>query len=384
VHNPGDVIIQKFMLGGSGGSIDISRRLNCFSVFEDVLKPYITIEVEVEDNGDVLNHNVGLDGNNTLSISFSQPGQTPYVGEFVVTSIERGRSLENLRTAVYTMAGHSPHMTRFPRVQRAYRDKTATGIVEDLVNTYLTPQKPLVVADQSKGILGNKHMPYNINGIPIHKAIRSVLSRAASSKNLSSLYTIFENRDSIVVDTMEGLLEKAQSPTFTYYQRPLGQNFLRDQMLQNFIIISMKEHSRVDMTARTQDENVKAQPYDTFSGKMEPKDHGQKNAVGTFLNMAYNILRPPTQAATVMPERKKKASDLDAQSLTIHVALNTEITVGEGFRVDTLAPAGDTSTPVPDKIAGNLLATEIRHTVDLRRKMQGTSTIKGIKGEAPV
>lgn len=383
--NPGDVQVQRCMLTGSGGSVDISLRLKTVSVYENILKPYVAIDLEILDSGDILNHNVGLDGNNTLDISFSQPGQEPYTGMFTLTSVEKAKNAQNLRTTQYNLSGYSRHMTKFPRIQKAYRDKTATSIVSDLIENFLSPDKPLVIGDPSKGVLGNQHMPYNINGVQVHKAIRSTLGRAVSAKNIASLYTFFEDHKNMVVDTMDNLLERAKSsPVATYIQRPMGTNWPADMVLQNFIILGMREEARVDLTTQVQHENQKVQPFDVFGLKFDPKDIGDKKKVSTYLNLAYNVLRPPTQLAKAMPERAKRAGEFDTQALTIHVALNPGVTVGKGFAVETLAPAGDTDTAVRDKVSGVLLATEVRHTLDLtRNRMQGTTTIRGTKGETP-
>lgn len=380
--NPGDVEIQKCMLSGQGGSVDISRRVQTLSVFENILKPYTGIQVHIKDVTDILNHNVGLDGNNTLEVSFSQPGQEPYTGTFSVTTAEKGKSAGNLRVATYDLVGYSKHMTKHPKVQKAYRDKTATSIAQDLINTFLSPDKPLKIGDPSRGMLGNLHMPYNVNGVQIHKAIRSVLARAASSKNTSSLYTYFEDNKNLVIDTLDNLLEQAlANPVATYYQRPMGQDFMRDMVLQNFIILAMKEHNRVDLTAQVQTKNTRAQPFDLFSTLTKPKDHGERDKISSYLNLVYDSLRPPTHMAQVMPDRSKRAGEFDSQALTIHVPLNTALTVGKGFKVETIAPAGDTNTAVPDKVSGPLLAMEVRHTINLTQdKMMGTSTVRGTKG----
>jgi hypothetical protein len=101
----------------------------------------------------------------------------------------------------------------------------------------------------------------------------------------------------------------------------------------------------------------------------------------TYMNMLYNILRPPSYMQQALPARSKIAGTFDSQSVTIQVGLNTELTVGEGFVIETLAPSGDTEKPVRDDLAGPLIASEIRHDVNLSRKrMQGQSIIKGVKG----
>lgn len=375
--NPGDVVVQKFSLGG----VNIAARVQSFSIYESVLKPYTAFQATIVDNADMLNQGVAVDGVE-LDLSFSQPGQDPYVGKFVVTSIERGNSMENLRTATYTLTGYSRHMIKFPRIQRAYRDVTGTDIATDLISSYLSPDKPLLVRDPSRGIMGDRHMPYNVNGVQVFKAIRAVLERSVSLSNDASAYVFFENGKNMIIDTLDAMLDYAlANPVVKYIQRPLGRDFLLDQVLQNFVILSYQEDSRTDRTDRVQAENQQINPFDVFSHANPRTNIGQKNSMSTIMNIAYNTFRPPTYLAQSLGPRKTTASNFDSQSITIHVPLNPEVTVGEGFEIEILAPAGDTNQRVIDPISGPLLATEVRHSVDLTvTRMQATTTVKGTHG----
>lgn len=379
--NPGDVVIRDMTLSGLGGSVDIRRRLKDFSVYENIKTPYTTIVATVIDTTDMLNNNIGLDGvNNVLTASFSQPGQHIYDGTWQVMAVEKGRNLENQRAAEYKITGYSPHMTKFPKVQKSFKETPATSVAASLINEFLSPQKGLVIGAAARSVVGNQMMPYNINGVQIHKAIRSVLARAASSADSSSAYVWFENQFNMVIDTLENLMNKAQaSQVATFFQRPMGQNFLNDVAIQPFIILAMKEESRVNRAETVQNDNQATNTLDIFSSAFKK---GQTGGASSYLNIPYNILRPPTFLADVLSKRKKIAGQFDSQSATIQVSLQTDVTVGCGFNVETLAPVGDTDTPVLDSISGPLLATEVRHTVQLnKQKMQGMSTIKGVKGD---
>ena len=375
--NPGDVVIQECMLGGALGQVDVRARVHSFSVFEHILKPYTSIVMKVIDNADIINTNVGLDGTNTLKLSFSQPTQDPYVGNWTLTSVEKARNLQSQRTAVYTLVGYSNHMLKHPKVQKSYRDIPATSVAQDLITNFLGPNKPLVIGAPARSTVGNKHMPYNVNGIGIHKAIRSVLLRAASSVDESSAYLWFENQHSMIIDTLENLMGKvAGGPK--YIQRPMGQNFAIDVALQQFTILRLREENRTDQSDSVLYKKQATNTFDFFSNKFQK---GETNQATTYLNIPYNIMRPPTFAAQFLNKRKEVAGKFDSQSVTIEVALNPELTVGEGFAVDTLAPSGDTDLALPDLIAGNLLASEVRHTVNMtKERMQGTTTVKGVRG----
>jgi hypothetical protein len=378
--NPGDVVLRDFTLSGAGGSVDVRRRIKDFSIYENIKTPYTTIVATVLDTTDMLNSNLGLDGkNNVLTASFSQPGQHIYDGTWQIMAVEKGRTLENQRTAEYKITGYSPHMQRAPKVQKSFKEQPATAVASSLINEFLQPLKSVIIGAEARSVVGNKMMPYNINGISIHKAIRSVLARAASTKDQSSAYVYFENQYNIVIDTLENLMNKAVgSQVQTFYQRPMGQDFLRDVALQPFIILAMKEESRVDSTSNVLNDNQATNVLDLFSSKF---DKGKTGGAATYLNIPYNILRPPTFLKDVLAARKKVAGQFDSQSATIQVSLATDVTVGLGFNVQTLAPAGDTDIVKLDNISGPLLATEVRHTVKMtEKKMMGMSTIKGAKG----
>lgn len=380
MFNPGDIEIRECMLSGIPGSVDISRRIHDFKIYENIKKPYTSIEMTIIDNADIINNNIGLDAtNNFLSLSFGQPGQPSYTGRWAIMSIEKGRNLNNQRTAIYKIIGYSPHMTKFPKVQKAYKNQTATNVAKNLIQQYLSPEKALQIGAPSRGILGNNTMPFNINGIQIHKAIRSTLLRAASTVDPSSAYVFFENQHSMVIDTLENLLNKAfTNPRNAFYQRPMGKDFLEDVARQPFIILSLREESRQSRPASIQDESQAVNTLDMFSNVFKK---GNTQGSSSYLNIPYNLLRPPTYIANFLDKRKKIAGEFDSQSVTIHVSFNQSVTVGEGFTVETIAPAGDTDQVVLDRISGPLLCTEVCHSVILdKRRMQGTTTAKGVKG----
>lgn len=378
--NPGDVVIRDFTLSGLGGSVDVRRRIKDFSIYENIKTPYTTIVATVIDTTDMLNNNIGLDGvNNTLTASFSQTGQHIYDGTWAVVAVEKGQNLENQRAVEYKITGYSPHMVKFPKVQKSFKEVPATGVASALISEFLSPLKGLQIDAPARSIVGNQMMPYNINGVQIHKAIRSVLARAASTKDNSSAYVWFENQFNMVIDTLENMMNKAVgSQVATFYQRPMGQNFLRDVALQPFIILAMREDSRVNSAETVLDNKNAVNTLDIFSSAFKK---GATGGATSYMNLPYNILRPPTFLAGVLSDRKNVAGKFDSQSATIQVSLQTDVTVGLGFNIESLAPPGDTDQVVLDEISGPLLATEVRHTVQLnKQKMQGMSTIKGVKG----
>lgn len=376
--NPGDVTIPEAMLGGAAGSVDIARRISKLSVFEHILKPYTAVTLEILDQTNII-QNVGLDGLNTFEATFSQPLQDPqYSGTWLLTSIEKSRSLQNMRTTAYTAQGYSNHMFNLTKVQKAYRDQPMHQVVADLVGM-LGASKGLDVRATAKNMAGNKHMPYNVNGTQIMKAIRGAMLHSASAKDDSSAFTLFENRTSLVLDTIENMLNNnSGGPTYT--QRVLGTDFLRDVALQQYTIISWREDARVDMTTRQQDFKQATKAFDVFSTKLQTTGD---NPASTYASIPYNSIRPPSYAKDYMSKRSTKAGEADSQSITIKVPLNPSLTVGTGVTIDIQAPLGDTDQSSQDPISGPFLIAETRHDVDMsKRRMQGTTSIRCIRDVA--
>lgn len=383
--NPGDVVIRRCQLGGIGGSVDIMGKIQSFSIFESLKKPYTTIELTIIDNTDLLHNGMVDVTSSSISLSFGQQGQRPYVGNWAIMSAEKTRNLNNQRTAIFRLIGYSWHMTKFPKVQRAYINQTATNIASNLINTYLGPEKGLIIGAPSVGLLGNENKPYNINGISIHKAIRSTLLKGVSASDPSSAYVFFENQQNMVIDTLQNMINTQSGNGPTFYQRPMGKDFLHDVAIQPFIMLSFREESRMNRTSGLQSETQATNVIDHFSNFFQK---GKTGGAFSYNNMHVDSLAPPNFLHKVMEARRKTAASFDAQSLTVHVALNTDVTVGRGFNAEIQAPRGDLNDDNVKlaSVSGPLLATEVRHTVmlDQRQKMTGTTTAKGVRGEGAV
>ena len=389
--SPGDIIVNSCTISGDGGDVDISRRIRSWQVFENLQKPYSSIQMVVVDNTGLMDQNVVLNGHNFLSLSFQNVGQDPYENIWAVTSVEKSSHTQNLRTKIYTITGYSIHMLNVPRVQRAYKDITPTAVITDLVNTYVGPYKGFSVRDPSRGMIGNNLMPFNINGQQIYAALKNVMNQAASSSNDSSAYALFEDSKGLVLDSLENiLLTGLANPVATYIQRPLGQDFFRDQAMQAYVILSLRENARVERVSSLQAETQATRVYDIFSHGFSSAaanfgggDSGSNKGSGsaTYQNLGYNIMRPPSYAQVFAAPRKWIASVFDGQSVTIQVPFNSDLTVACGVTVESIAPGGDLDTAVLDGLAGPCVATEICHNVRLdRKKMQGLTIGRFVTG----
>jgi hypothetical protein len=383
--SPGDIIVNACYISGDGGWVDISRRIRSFQVFENLQKPYSSVQMVVVDNTGLMDQNVILNGHNFLTLSFQNPGQAPYQNTWAITSVENSENTQNLRTKIYTMTGYSVHMLSLPRVQKSYKDMTPTSVISDLVGTYLSPLKGFSVRDPSRGMIGSSLMPFNINGQQIFAAIKNVMNQSASTSNDSSAYALFEDSKSLVLDSLQNILNTGLSnPVATYIQRPLGQDFIRDQALQAYVILNLKENSRVDRTSSLQAETQATRTYDIFAhgfASAAANFGGGTGAASTYQNLTYNIMRSPSFAKVFAAPRKWIASIFDGQSVTVQVPFNSDLTVACGFIVQTISAAGDLDIATLDRLAGPVVATEVCHNVRLdRKKMQGITICRACTG----
>lgn len=386
--NPGDVDIDQALISGPPGTVDFGRRIHTIDVFENITKPYTSVQVVVVDASDMLNYNLGLDGKNGLRLVFGQPGQDPYVWQGTATSITKNRDLSSQRVAVYNMVGYSRHMLNLQKVQQSFKNMSPTDVAGSLIGK-LGADKPLSIGSAARGSVGNKDMPFNINGLQIFKAIRLALLRGASQNDASSAYVFFENNKQLVVDTLQNLLNKAMNDWVgPYFQAPMGRNFLLDVARQQFQILSYREEARTDATATAQAGNQTMNMVDMFSNSFKTLNQsfgGASGAPSSAANIPYNSARPPTFAQNFMGARRFAAGQFDSQALTIRVPGNPALTVGHGFFAELMSPLGDTDIMEPELISGPFLTTEVRHHVDVtQNRMQFTTTARGARGSNPL
>jgi hypothetical protein len=387
--SPGDVIINECMItGAQGGAVDVTRRVHSFQIYENLQKPYSAIQITIVDNTGLIDKSVQLNGKNFLSLNFQNPGQAPYTNTWLITSAEKSQHTQNLRTKIYVITAYSMHMERLPRVQRSFKNMSPTAAIQELIGTYLNPYKGFQIRDPARGMVGNDLMPFTINGQQIFRAIRNLMNQSASTTNDSSAYVLFEDSKALVLDTLENVLYKGlSSPVATYFQRPLGQDFIRDQALQAYTILKLKEDSRVDRTEQIQAESQAVRTFDMFAqtfqnlGTFFGGASASTGGASTYQNIAYNLLRPPSYAKMVADKRKWIASVFDSQSATIFVPFNSDLTVGCGYIIQSITPGGDMEVAQLDKLSGPLVATEVCHNVRIdRKKMMAISIVRGVTG----
>ena len=383
--NPGDTNLYEATLNG----VDIRGQIRNLSIFEDLKKPYSIVQLLIFDTTDIIN-NLDFDGSATFNVSFGQaPDQDPYVGTFIMSTINQAKVAENFRVKAYQMQGYSPQMFSLSRIQKAYRDMPMTDVITDLVGN-LNLAKPFKNRAPAMNMAGNQNMPWMVNGQQVFQAIRNAMLASSSSVDSSSAYILFENRYNLVLDTLENMLNNPVSSGAAFWQRHLGTDFLNDPMLQQSTLITYHAEKMLDTTSMVQAQSQGTRTFDLFSHGFEDVSSLLQGAAGIFFggqggkqtsfnSIPYNSLRPPTYAQQYSSKRRTMASQFDTTSLTIHVPLNPLVTVGTQVNLHLFGALGDIQDQ-PNPQDGSIIITENRHTVDfMRSRMQGTTTSKGIQ-----
>ncbi len=151
--------------------------------------------------------------------------------------------------------------------------------------------------------------------------------------------------------------------------------------------MGLEEKSRINTVDQAQATNQSVDSFDTLTNEFKTKNFSQAGAGGVQAASAAirnflpkNGMGPPTGAEDFVGPRKLAAGAYDSQSVIIHAAFNPTITVGLGAALQTLVPAGDTVTPIPDRLSGPGCVPEVCHTVNFTsEKMQGTTTFTMLK-----
>lgn len=385
--NPGDIQISAII-----NNVNVTPQLRNVAVFEDIKKPYTIVQALLYDSVDLLNR-IPIQQNAQLSLAFGQaPDQPLYSGTWILTTVKVHRSSENYRATYWSLQGYSPHMLAIPRVQQSFQSVPMSSVVQTLITQLPGLIKPFIVRAPSMNMAGNQHAPYVINNQQTFSAARTAMLGSASAVDASSAYTLYENQQALVLDTLEHALVNPMSFGGNFFQAQLGTDFYNDPAILSHTILSYSMDDRLDTTALIQAGAQQVSTFDLFSQNFT----SALSSIGSFVSaigsgnasgasqIIYNMLRPPTYAQNYASQRATVAAQFDSSSVTVEVPLNTGVTVGSQVKFNIVGALGDLqvpSSPNTDYLSQfPCLAAEVRHglSVNLGQKIAGSTTIKGV------
>lgn len=205
---PGDIEIKNLVLvSHSGLVISLMDMYTEFSVFEDILTPYMTAYVSVIDAVGILK-NAPILGGELIIMEFSTPSRESAKYSFYVKSIDNVDSVAPMNTSYsYTLncISEEAFMNNMKTISKTY-----TGTIDQIIANVLKKDlasKKKMYFDSTKGV-----QDFVINYEKPLTAIRKLSKRGVSLQDKSSSFMFFENRDGFNYMTLESLAEiKKQS-----------------------------------------------------------------------------------------------------------------------------------------------------------------------------
>jgi len=200
---PGDVDIKNLVISThTGVSISLTDMYIEFSVFEDMLSPFLTATIQVVDSVGILK-NAPLLGGELVIVEFATPTRKSAKYTFYVKSIDNVDVVAPMNVSYsYTLNCVS---------EEAFIDntkiiaKTYTGTVNDIIANVLKKDlgsKKNFYYDTTRGV-----QDFVINYEKPFTAIRRLSKRGVSLQERSSSFMFFEGRDGFYYMTLESLAD---------------------------------------------------------------------------------------------------------------------------------------------------------------------------------
>lgn len=190
---PGDISIDTFTIGGLDLTDPSQATFNTLDIYEDILNPVFTAEVEVLDYNDVLG-TYKLDGSQEVNLSFSVPGAQSCTFKFALLANK------NLDDKTFEKSGSMKHKTyKLRMVSKDVLKNQSNHLVKSFDQpTHQTVQDALKTItdaqincpDECKGnqrLIAHHERVYDF--------LKNIHGRHVSQKYQSSLYTLFAGRN---------------------------------------------------------------------------------------------------------------------------------------------------------------------------------------------
>ncbi len=412
--------------------VDLKLHVNCIRVFEDMCKPYITAQIMIMDNNNIIN-GLKLEGGDPVSFAIDshENNGDVYEQQQYILSIDGEESTDNLRTITYTIytAGLSYFKDKANLVQMSAVNVTGSSLAARIHNEYVS-DGGLSVHSSSGMIAKDDIGGYHINNKHPFKAIGDVLDRSVGSGTKTGSWMYFRDRFKHVICPLETIFGQMGSQK-TFWQLQFGTVFehtlqgadpraQHDKPSNTAIIAAktvVKELPNVS-GGRGGGGNIASAAkgamnmFDVADGKSPLQSSasagsggniGGSSALGSVSRFAtgkfggiQNVLqndcrRNPlsvNQGINAVAENSFQASVKDATHYLVKVPFQSgiSVTIGKGATAHLTPPFGDvpggtiSGSPL-QRVGGQMLAARVMHECYFdQRLVQGTTTMELVAG----
>ena len=195
--------------------IDLSSNVQCIRVFESVSKSYLTAQVIIYDNANIIENINGIgnpvNAGDPASLSFwSPPNLVSYDANLQVLKCKGEQVPDTLKFQIYylDLIGMVFYQDRVNNVREISVD-IGTNAITMLWNKYLGAD-PLSIKSVSTGMIGSQAQPYTIANQKPLTAISGIMKYMTSSYNTGEWF-IYRDRFGVNLDQLEPMLKRANA-----------------------------------------------------------------------------------------------------------------------------------------------------------------------------
>lgn len=402
--NPTRVRLRRCSIMG----VDVRLLTQKISVYETVCKPYISGEVTILDNNNVIN-NLRLRGGEPISFAFDGGGGRTYSCDHFITSISDSKQSQNKRAVIYTIqtVGPSFMYDRANLVQRSDVNIPGSAVIQSIFGQFLSGDAPLNIFP-SLGLIAKTEIGgfVTANKKPF-TAIGDIAKRLTYGGYKTGSTVFFRNRDEYVVAPLEHLFATASPQEFYEQRSTWGSEWHHVFTSTNAIIqaatinkgendsgiggatnLAMAAGGALNLFDIAKGEEAipamfgqiaKAIGSGADIGGVSRFVRGKLGGIQNVLQMDGRRNDPSQdQSLNAVQENMFKAQVKDAPQYLIKVPIQTGLnaTVGRGVRAKLLPPNGDGSKGA-QRLPENFLVADLCHECFFdKREVQATTTLR--------
>lgn len=401
---PTKVRLRSLNLAG----VDLTRHCNQLRVYETISKPYITAQLLIIDNANLI-ENMQLVGGEQCEFAFDGGGKV-YEQKLNLLAVKGEKSNQSLRSVMYTidLIGDEWFKDQGTMIQKSFKGVPGTAAIKTIHSeAFGTALKVL------QGSLGPISLQsYIVNSKNPITAIQDIRKRLTYA-NASGLTMYFRDANGHVLSPLETLFSQLQAQDYFLQKATWGADWFDILRTQNAIIAAIAE---VDGN-----KNGRGGAHDIASAAKQSKtvfDSKKKSVIeevlgksvtpgklsGTSKAIASNILKgfmgklggkanfwaldsahvskETDQSVKSEKEQLYNALVKNGPVITVKVPIQSGIncTVGQGVFLDLLPHVGDLNSGT-SSVKGMYLVKDLMHELFLdNRLVQATTTMACCRG----
>lgn len=225
--------------------VDLIRYVHCARIYESLCKPYLTAELIVLDNNNLIEQ-MRLVGGEPVTIAIDAPPnpRTYPNATMYILSLQGRQSPENLKTQIYTfhLIGGTFFQDKKNVVQEGFKGIPGTAAIQKIWDKYLGAD-PLQILQHSTGAIGDKE-GFQVAGLKPFAAIDAIRKQLTFPGLNTGSTLLFRDRDDAKFAPLERLFQTGnggENAPASYIQKETWGTYFNDRDIYRAIIVAHLE-----------------------------------------------------------------------------------------------------------------------------------------------